>query len=155
MPTTQPPASGTNPWFRQAIDMLQASMKTGLQFQDESTRRVSDMLAEFTPPQDWRKASQEFLDEVIQVSQLSFDKTIGVMNQNTRTALELLQKTMEAMPGSSTEQSQAKIHDLTEATLAAMRTNTQAAVQANSQMVEAWAAFAKRMAGQRIVENGS
>lgn len=148
MPATKTPISGTNQWFRQAIDMFQTAVKAGLQFQEESAKRFTDMLAEFTPPQDWRKASQGFLDEMIQASQTSFDEAIRAMNQSTKGGMELLQKAMESMPGGSIEESQAKVHDLAEATLKAMRTNTQAAVQANSQMVEAWAAFAKRMAGE-------
>lgn len=149
MATTKEPLSNSRQWIHQSIDMLQSAVKAGMQFQEESARRFTDMFAEFTPPHDWQKASQEMLEEVMRASQGNFDRTIGVMNQSTKTALELLQKAVEAMPSGSIEQSQIKIRELAEATLAAMRTNTQAAVQANSQMVEAWAAFAQRMAGQR------
>jgi hypothetical protein len=149
MSTTKAPVGGTSQWFRQAIDMYQTAVKAGLQFQEESARRVTDMLAEFTPPQDWRKASQDFLDEMIQASQTSFDESIRAMTQSTRSGMELLQKAMESMPGGSMEESQTKVRELAEATLHAMRTNAQTAIQANSQMVGAWAEFAKRLAGER------
>lgn len=147
MTTSQHPSpSGTSQWFRQAIDMFQNSMKAGLQFQQESTRRFTDMLSEFTPSHDWRKASQDMLDEMIRASQTSFDEAVRAMNQGAKSGVELLQKAMEALPSGSVEESQGKFRELTEATLTAMRTNTQAAVQANSQMIEAWSEFAKRMA---------
>lgn len=148
MATSQAPSSGTSQWLRQAIDMFQNSVKAGLQFQQESTRRFTEMLSEFSPTQDWRKASQEMLDEMIRASQTSFDEAVRAMNQSARSGVDLLQKAMEAMPAGSMEESQGRLRDLAEATLTAMRTNTQAAIQANSQMVEAWAAFAKRMAGE-------
>ena len=70
------------------------------------------------------------------------------MDQSAKSGVDLLQKAMESIPGGSMEESQGKLRELTEATLTAMRTNTQAAVQANSQMIEAWSEFAKRMAGE-------
>lgn len=140
--------SGFNPIFAQAVNMFDASLKAGLRIQEESVRRFTEMMEQFGPHQDWQKLSREFTDQWIQTVQAGLDESLRVTGQATKTALELMQKSMEAVPAATDITAADQARNLAEAALSAIRTNTQSAVQANARIVEAWSQLARKMGAE-------
>jgi len=136
--------AGPNELFGQAIETFESAVRTGVKMQEEYTRWFTDMLSELGSPQEWQQKSQTIINESIQMAQKNFDEAIRVMNQNTKTGLELMQRAFEARQASSTSDAQNRTREIWETALGALRNNTEAVVQANSRMLETWTELAKR-----------
>ena len=113
--------------------------------QEESARRVTEMLRDFGSPLEWQRKGQSVFNETIVMMQKNAEEAMRVMNQNAKTAMNLMQKTFESQPlGNGGENAKMpKTDDLWEAALGALRTNTQVVLQANTRMMESWAQLAK------------
>jgi hypothetical protein len=114
--------AGPNELFGQAIETFESAVRTGVKMQEEYT----------------------LINESIQMAQKNFDEAVRVMNQNTKTGLELMQRAFEARQASSTSDAQTRTREIWETALGALRNNTEAVVQANSRMLETWTELAKR-----------
>ncbi|MEN6495425.1 MAG: hypothetical protein ABFD16_14185 [Thermoguttaceae bacterium] len=136
---------GANELFGQAIETFEAAMRTGVKMQEEYTRWFTGMLSDVGSPQEWQSKSQAIISDSIQMAQKNFDESVRMMNQNTKTGLELMQRAFEARQAGSTSDAQAKTREIWETALGALRNNTEAVVQANSRMLETWAELAKRL----------
>lgn len=134
-----------NELFSQAIETFETAIKTGVRMQEEYTRWFTDMLGDLGSPQEWQTKSQAIINESIQMAQRNVDEAIRMMNQNTKTAMELTQRAFEARQVGSASDAQAKTREIWETALGALRTNTEAVVQANSRMLESWTELAKRL----------
>ena len=97
-----------------------------------------EMLNDMGSPNDWQKKVQDSMREAIPTAQKNVEEALQVMNQNTRTSLELLQKAVDTSKSESLTDAQAKATEIWTDMLTALRTNTQAMLQANSRMMESW-----------------
>ncbi len=138
--------------FEQAVDTFDAAVKAGVKLQEEAAKWWSDVLSEAGTAQDWQKKMQAAMAEAIPTAQKNAEEGLKVLDQSTRSGLELMKRAFEAGQSESIAQAQAKAQELWEASLTAMRKNAQAVVQANARAMESWAAFARRNADGRQVE---
>jgi len=139
--------AGANELYNQAIETLEAAIRTGVKMQEEYTRWFTEMLGDMGSPQEWQSRSQTFLNDTVQMAQRNVDEAARIMNQNFKTAMELMQRGFEARQVNSTADGQAKTREIWETALGALRSNTEAVVQANSRMLETWTELAKRLRG--------
>jgi hypothetical protein len=131
--------------FGQAVETFEAAIKTGVKMQEECTRWFTETLSELGSPQDWQSKSQTIVTESLQMAQKNIDEAVRMMNQNAKTAMELVQRAFETRQGGSGAEAQAKTQEIWETALGALRTNTEAIVQANSRMLETWTELAKKL----------
>jgi hypothetical protein len=127
-----------------AAQAFESALKAGLRIQEEAAKRFTDMINEFQKPQDWQKKGQDFIAQWVETVQTSMDESIRVMNQNAKASMEVLQKAYDAVPPADADEAQRRYQELAEVSLTAIRANTQAAVQANGRIVDAWGQFAKQ-----------
>lgn len=137
--------AGANELFSQAIETFETAIRTGVKMQEEYARWFTHMLGDVGSPQQWQSKGQTIIGESMQMAQKNFDEAIRMMNENTRTGLELMQRAFEARQVSSTSDAQARTREIWETALGALRNNTEAVVQANSRMLETWAELAKKL----------
>lgn len=133
--------------FRQAIETYQSAIKTGVKIQEESARRLTEMLRDAGSPLEWQKHLQAMANEAARTTQRNADESLRLMNQNAQMALNLMQKAFEARPTPPREATDAQ-DDLWESALGALRTNTQVILQANARVLETWAQMAKEVTGR-------
>ncbi len=138
--------------FEQAVDTFDAAVKAGVKLQEEAARWWSDVLSEAGSAQDWQRKMQSAMAEAIPTAQKNAEEGLRVLDQSTRSSLELLKRAFEAGQSESIAQAQAKAQELWEASLAAMRKNAQAMVQANARAMESWAHFARKNTDGRQTE---
>jgi hypothetical protein len=140
MATAQIP---TNPsdLFKQAVEACQTALRTGAQVQEEATRRFTELLCDVGSPLNWQKNAQSMVNEAIIAAQKNVDASIGVINQNARTAMTMMQRAFEARPadGAAQETADSTVDSFWESALTALRTNTQLVFEANSRLLESWA----------------
>jgi polyhydroxyalkanoate synthesis regulator protein len=137
--------TGANELFNQAVETFETAIRTGVKMQEEYARWFAHMLSDVGSPQEWQSKGQTIISESMQMAQKNFDEAIRMMNENTRTGLELMQQAFETRQAGSTSDAQARTREIWETALGALRNNTEAVVQANSRMLETWAELAKKL----------
>lgn len=154
MSTTTAPA-GAGELLRQAIETFQSAVKSGMRLQEESTRRFTEMLRGSNSPLDWQKMTQKAMGEALVTTQRSIDEAIRMMNQNTKTAMGMIHRALEARPES--EEMASEGQELWETVLGAMRSSSEAILKTNAQVLQSWAEFARKISnsGAEAMQRGS
>jgi hypothetical protein len=141
-------------WFHKAAEALDASLKTSSKFQEETMQWWAEMMGGSNSIQDWQKRAQAMAIEAIPTAQKSAEEYLRAMDQTYRTGLDLLRKAFESGEFRSVEDLQSKVQGLWENTLGALRTNTQAFIQANTKAMESWAELVRRSAEGKAEQHG-
>jgi hypothetical protein len=84
--------------------------------------------------------NEQVLDS-IPVFQKRMEETVKVVEQSSRTSLDLVKQAFEAGKADTVATAQAKMQGLWEDSLQALRTNAAAFSQQNSKWVETWVQF--------------
>ncbi len=134
--------------FEQALRSYETALKSGIGIQQEQVKRFTDMLGQFSSPHEWLEKTQAVINDAIPNTRKNVDEITRVVQQNSTTCLELLEKACAASRCTSMSDAQAKTRELWEASLGALRANAQAAVQANSRLLESLADLVKTDGGQ-------
>ncbi len=94
--------------------------------------------------QECQKRVEAMMTGALPAAQKNAEECLRLMDQNTRSSMDLLKKVFETCQSESIAEAQTKIRDLWEASLGTLRQNAQAIVQTNARAMEAWASCAKR-----------
>jgi hypothetical protein len=130
--------------FEQATKNYEQALKTGLKLQEESGKLWTNLFNQVSSPQDWQKKVKTTFDDVIPQTQKTLDETLKLVEQNSRTGVELFKKAVAAGQSTSLQDAQARFLGLWEASLNALRDTTQAVVQNNTRAIESWIEFARK-----------
>ncbi len=131
-------------WFHKATETLDAAMKSQVKFQEETMQWWAEMAGGSNSIQDWQKRAQTLAMEAIPTAQKSAEEYMRAVDQTYRTGLELLRKSFEGGEFHSLDDLQSRVPSLWETTLGALRTNTQAFIQANTKAIESWAELVRK-----------
>jgi hypothetical protein len=123
--------------FDQAVETFNGALKTGLKVQEEATRWWLDVLGDAGSLQKVQHKLQEIVEDALPAAQKNAEECLKVLDRGSRTSMELLKKAFETGQSQSASEIQAKVRDLWEASLTALRSNAQAVVQLNARALEA------------------
>ncbi len=132
--------------YEQAMTNYEQALRTGLRLQEESGKWLTTMLDQATSPQDWQRWVKSMSDRFIPETQKQFEENIRLVEQNSRTGVELMKKAFEAAQCTSVMEGQSKFLNFWGASLNALRDNAQAATQANTKAIEMWVEFLRKNA---------
>ena len=127
--------------FDQAIKNYEQALQAGLKLQQESARWWLDTMAQAGSPQDWQAKANEAASESVAILQKRLEENLKLLEQSSRNSLDLLKKAMEAAKAETASTSQARVQELWEASLEALRSNATAIQQTNTKWIESWAQF--------------
>ena len=139
------PTHSSDDFFRQAIHAWESSAEAGVRMQEECAKWVRQMFCESSTLSDWYNKSQSAMSETIAKSQENVDEAIRLMNQQAETSVRLIQKALEAHDSEPGGDPQAKLRQWWQEALEAMRTNSQAALKANSRILATWSDLARKV----------
>jgi len=132
----------TSDLFKQAVESFDATLRTGVRFQEEVAKWWQDSLAKTPIGKELQKKAAVVLEEAIPVARQNCQEYHKVIEQNSRNCIELLNKAFEAGPPTSVSEAQEKAKELWQASLDTLRRNTEAALEANAKALERWAVLA-------------
>lgn len=132
--------------YGQAMSNYEQALKTGLRFQEESGKWLTTMLDQATSPQDWQKWVKTLSERFIPETQKQMEESLRIVEQNSKTGVDLMKKAFEAAQSTSVIEGQAKMLTFWGASLNAFRDNAAAATQANTKAIEMWVDFLRRNA---------
>lgn len=142
--TTEEKTKPVSDLFDQAMKSYEQAWKTGAKMQEESAKYFSSFVSQTTTPGDFQKRVKAITEDFIPLTQRSFDEGMKMIEQSSRTSVELLKKAVAAAQATSPQDAQAKMLGLWEASLNAMRDSVIAVTQANNKALESWVACARK-----------
>ena len=124
--------------MEQAMKNYEQALQSGLKLQEESTKWWTDLISQTAAPADWQKRWRSTASQTIPVVQKRMEEALRVVEQSSRTSLNLLKQALALTVNDSAANTQTKLQELWEASLEAVRNNAQALTQANARVVESW-----------------
>ena len=144
--TTEEKTKPMTDLFDQAIKNYEQALRTGLKLQEDSGKLWTNLINHTHSPQDWQRKAKSISDDFIPQTQKAMDDGIKLIEQNTRTSVELLKKAVATAQSASVQEAQSRFLGLWEGSLTALRDTTQSVTQANTKAVEAWMEFVRKSA---------
>ena len=129
--------------FDQALKSYEQALKTGLKLQEESAKMFLGSVNQGGAA-DVQKKFKAITDETIPQVQKAVDEGIKLMEQNSRTGLELFKKAIATTQASSIQDAQAKSLAFYEGCLDAARETAVALTQASNKAAESWLGYVRR-----------
>jgi hypothetical protein len=142
--TTDEKTRPVTDYFEQALRNYEQALKAGLKMQEESTRVWTSLLNQSSAPQDWQKRAKTVAEETVAQAQKAVDDGLKVIEQNSRTSVELLKKAVATAQASSVQEAQTRLVSFWEGSLNAMRDSALAVTQASNRALESWAAYVRK-----------
>lgn len=140
---TKAPASEI---FEQALKNYEQALKTGLKLQEESGKMVTDLLNQATSMEDWQKKVTAMTKDAIPTAQKRMNECVGLIEQNSKTSLDLLKKAVDATLVPPGPEAQNRWMDLWESSLSNLRDNAKAITEINTKVVDTWLEFVRKNA---------
>jgi translation initiation factor 2 alpha subunit (eIF-2alpha) len=142
--TTEEKTKPVTDLYDQAMKSYEQALKTAMKMQEESAKYFSNLVNQSTSPQDWQKRIKTVADEFIPQTQKTVDEGVKLIEQTSRTSIELLKKAVATGQPTSMQDAQAKFLGLWEASLNAMRDTAVSVTQANNKAIESWVSYARK-----------
>lgn len=144
--TTEQKTKPVTDLFDQALKSYEQALKTGVKMQEESAKAFSELVTQATSPQDWQKQMKTVTDDFIPQTQKTVDEGLKLIEQTSKSSIELLKKAVAVGQPVSAPDAQAKLLGLWEASLNTMRDTAAAITQANQKALESWMAYVRKTA---------
>jgi len=144
--TTEQKTKPVTDLFDQALKSYEQTLKTGMKMQEESAKVFSDLVTQATSPQDWQKQMKSITNDFIPQTQKTVDEGLKLVEQTSKTGIELLKKALAVGQPANAPDAQAKMLGLWEASLNAMRDTAVAITQTHNKAIESWVAYARKTA---------
>src|SRR4029453_12150644 len=103
MTTDEKSTKPVNDFFEQALKNYEQAMKAGLKMQEESTKIWTNLLNQGTSPQDWQKRTKGMADEIVPQAQKAVDDGLKLVEQSSRTSVDLLKKAVATAQATSVQ----------------------------------------------------
>jgi hypothetical protein len=132
--------------FDQAVKNYEVALKAGLKLQEDSLRMWTGLLNQTAAPQDAHKRAKTLVEDIIPQTQKTIEDNLKLMEQSSRTTLDLLKKAAAAAQATTMQDAQSKFLNLYEASLNAVRDTTVAFTQANAKAVDSWGGYLRKTA---------
>lgn len=124
--------------IEQAMQNYEQALQAGLKLQEDSAKWWLDCLAQASAPQDLSQRVSAMANEAIPVIQKRMEDSLRVVEQTSRTSLDLMKQALDAGKANPMANPQARMQELWEASLQAVRQNAQTLTQLNAKAVESW-----------------
>jgi hypothetical protein len=124
--------------MEEAMKNYEQALQAGLKLQEECSNWWTEVMTQNTTPADWQKRFKAAASQTIPIVQKRMEESLQLIEQSSRTSLELFKQAMAVNLNDSAGNVQAKLQELWEASLGAVRSNAQAVSQANAKFVASW-----------------
>lgn len=130
-----------------ALKNYEQIVRTGLKLQEEAGRCFTSMLTHGASLQDWQKPFTNLTsvaNGVLPQAQKRMEEVLDLVENNTRTGVDLMKKAVDAAQTPVIAESQSKWMDFWTASLGAARTNAEALMQMNTRALDSWIDFVQK-----------
>ena len=122
----------------QAMKQYEQALQTGLKLQEEASKWWTGFMAQTADPADWKQRWSSTAIDTIPLVQKRMEESLRLLEQGSRTSLDLMKQALEIASSSSSADAQSKVQELWAASLQALRSNAKAVSEANAKVAESW-----------------
>ena len=130
--------------YEQAMKSYEQALKTALKLQEDSVKVWTGLLNQPAAPQDFQKRVKALTDEAIPQTQKNIEDNLKLVEQTSRTSIELLKKAAATAQATTVQDAQSRFLNFCEASLTAVRDTTVAVTQANAKALESWVGYVRK-----------
>jgi hypothetical protein len=140
----------TNPFLemaQQTVKNCEQALRNGLKLQEETGKWWNNMMSQTGAVQDWQKrftSLNGMATAFMPAAQKRAEEMLNLAEKNARTSVDLAKKAADALQTPVIADSQAKWMEFWTASLGAVRSNSEALVQAGGHAIDAWVDFIKK-----------
>lgn len=124
--------------MKDAIKLYEEALKNGIQLQEESLELWKSILNQVGTPDELKDKIDKMTGGAFPETRKKMEDIFKVFQDNMSQSTELFNKAMGVCQASSIEDGQARVQDLMESSLGAMRSNVQTVLETNSKMMTSW-----------------
>lgn len=137
-------SNGANELLERTKDACETVLQAGTQFQEQSARFFSETLRNLNLVQDWQRRGQSAVNQMFSTAQKNAEDAIQAMSHNTRTGMELVQRSVdEPPPADARSASRDRTLEWCSAMFGMGLTNMELALRANRRMLEVFTNLAR------------
>jgi hypothetical protein len=131
-------------YFRQATDTFKSAMESGIKFQQDAFKAVTDVFGQGESFDDCRGRMEAVATDSINLIRKNAEQSQKMFDEGCRTGLETMRKTFGACEmgnGHSNKDAMERTRDVWQSAFDAMKCNLVAAAKTSAQTIENWNAF--------------
>ena len=136
--------------FDQALKNYEQALRASLKIQEDAGAYWTKLFNQSAARPDFQKQITSFANDVIPPTQKYMEGCLALLEQNSRTSVELMKKGIEAVQTPNLADSQGKLMDFCESSLKSVRANAQAVVDMNSKAIDTWMSVVKKAAANVV-----
>jgi hypothetical protein len=145
---TKPAADSAQDLIKDALKLYEEALKNGVQLQEESLQLWKNILAQVGTPDELMEKIDKMTGGVFPETRKKMEELLKVFQDNTSQSMELFNKAMGVYQSNSWVDGQARVQDLMESTLGAMRTNVHTILDTNTKMMASWTDLVEKTAAK-------
>ena len=124
--------------FQEAMRSYEKALKSGIQLQEESVNLWKEVLAKLGSPEELQAKLESMTADVFPQARKRMEEFVETFNRMSNQTIDLSEKTLGVYQATSVTESQRRVHDLIESSLAALRVNVHSALNTNAKIVASW-----------------
>jgi hypothetical protein len=144
--TTEKTKNAASEMLDEGWKNYEQALRSGLKYQEEAGRWWTRMFGQAASPQDFQKQLNLISSDLIPAARKSLEDCLEVLDQNSRTGVDLMKKGLDAAQSLNHEEKTAKAAEFWEGSMKSLKANTQAMIDINTKAMDAWFGFLKKAA---------
>ncbi len=136
-------ANGTE-LLDQAMKNYEQALRTGVRLQEDTARWWTNFFNQTAWPQEWQKQVNTVMSQAIPTAQKNVEESLRLLDQGSRTGLNLLKKAMNGTQSAVTGDVQSEVQELWQSSLTVLRSSMQAITESQARMMESWTEFMRK-----------
>ena len=138
MTTKKSPQDSVNEMFGQAAQFFQDAIQAGIKLQEQGTKSMTQLMSGLSSPQQWQESAQSTMTQLMKTTEKNMSEAIELMNQNTKSTMELLEKAFKAREAMGQGDGLVRIKEMWETAFGSFLRNSEVMLQANNRLLETW-----------------
>lgn len=130
-----------------ALKNYEQALRTGVKMQEEAAKWWTSMFNQTTMTQDWQKRFSNMTgmaSSLMPMAQRRMEEVISLVEKNSKTSTELMQKAVDAAQTRGVAECQAKWFDFWTSSMGAVRANAEAVSELSSKAIDSWIEFVRK-----------
>lgn len=127
--------------FREASETFRTTMETGIKFQQDAFKAMTDFFTRGESFEDARKRMESVATDSIGVIRKNAEQAQRLFDEGCKSGMDVLRKALEETNGHGPKDLFTRTRDVWQSAFDAMRSNLEAAARTNTQAIECWSDF--------------
>src|SRR4051812_41967556 len=122
--------------FDQAIRSYEQALRTGVRLQEDTARWWGNFMNQSAWPQELQRQMSSVMSQTIPTAQRNMEESLRLIDQTSKTGLNLLKRTMDGARGNPASEAQSQVQELWQSSMNVMQSNMQSITQSHAKVME-------------------